>query len=169
MKISNDCDLDYRQSKNKRLLVELALIRLCQLTDEKKKLIIADETPQTIQKIAVSQPASTPNPEVKVVSVATPVAAPVLKPKEQTATPKPAFQRPESISISANSLLNSPQETYSESETKPNLIENKPFTADELQKAWYDFATTIHEQSRMASFFMNTPTLIFQTQTLKLP
>jgi DNA polymerase-3 subunit gamma/tau len=37
LKISNDCDLDYRISKNKRLLVELALIRLCQLNDEKKK------------------------------------------------------------------------------------------------------------------------------------
>jgi len=37
LKITNDCDLDYRISKNKRLLVELALIRLCQLNDEKKK------------------------------------------------------------------------------------------------------------------------------------
>ena len=38
LKITNDCDMDYRISKNKRLLVELTLIRLCQLTDEKKKL-----------------------------------------------------------------------------------------------------------------------------------
>lgn len=38
LKIANDCDLDYRVSKNKRLLVELALIRLCQLHDEKKKV-----------------------------------------------------------------------------------------------------------------------------------
>ncbi len=36
LKISNDCDLNYRISKNKRLLVELALIRLSQLTGEKK-------------------------------------------------------------------------------------------------------------------------------------
>ena len=37
MKLCNDCDLNYRQSKNKRLLVELTLIQLCQLnapTDE---------------------------------------------------------------------------------------------------------------------------------------
>ena len=32
MKLCNDCDLNYRQSKNKRLLVELTLIQLCQLT-----------------------------------------------------------------------------------------------------------------------------------------
>ena len=37
LKISNDCDLNYRISKNKRLLVELTLIRLSQLNDEKKK------------------------------------------------------------------------------------------------------------------------------------
>ena len=32
MKLCNDCDLNYRLSKNKRLLVELTLIQLAQLT-----------------------------------------------------------------------------------------------------------------------------------------
>lgn len=32
----NDCDISYRQSKNKRLTVELMLIRLCQLLEQKK-------------------------------------------------------------------------------------------------------------------------------------
>ncbi len=34
MKLSNDCDLNYRTSKNKRLLVELTLIQIAQLTEE---------------------------------------------------------------------------------------------------------------------------------------
>jgi len=34
MKLSNDCDLNYRVSKNKRFLVELTLIQLAQLTSE---------------------------------------------------------------------------------------------------------------------------------------
>ncbi|MHB9143052.1 MAG: DNA polymerase III subunit gamma/tau, partial [Paludibacter sp.] len=54
LKICNDCDLDYRLSKNKRLLVELALIRLCQLTDEKKNFITQIEEVTPIQKIEVS-------------------------------------------------------------------------------------------------------------------
>lgn len=44
IEIANDCDLNYRISKNKRLLLELMLIRMCQLTEgsspvkeEKKK------------------------------------------------------------------------------------------------------------------------------------
>jgi DNA polymerase III subunit gamma/tau len=36
LRISNDCDLAYKESKNKRLLVELALIRIAQLSDQKK-------------------------------------------------------------------------------------------------------------------------------------
>lgn len=38
MEEANQSELDYKQSKNKRLLVELMLIRLCQLTDQKKKV-----------------------------------------------------------------------------------------------------------------------------------
>ncbi|HRU13091.1 MAG TPA: DNA polymerase III subunit gamma/tau, partial [Dysgonamonadaceae bacterium] len=33
IEIANDCDLNYRLSKNKRLMLELAFIRLCQLQD----------------------------------------------------------------------------------------------------------------------------------------
>ena len=33
LRLANDCDLGYRASRNKRLLVELMLIRLCQLAD----------------------------------------------------------------------------------------------------------------------------------------
>jgi DNA polymerase-3 subunit gamma/tau len=36
LKISNECDLQYKISQNKRLLVELALIRMAQLTLKKK-------------------------------------------------------------------------------------------------------------------------------------
>lgn len=39
LRICNDCDLAYKESKNKRLLVELALIRTSQLTDSKKKIL----------------------------------------------------------------------------------------------------------------------------------
>ena len=36
LRISNECDLQYKSSQNKRLLVELALIRMAQLTLKKK-------------------------------------------------------------------------------------------------------------------------------------
>jgi DNA polymerase III subunit gamma/tau len=36
LQISNECDMQYKLSMNKRLLVELALIRIAQLTLKKK-------------------------------------------------------------------------------------------------------------------------------------
>jgi DNA polymerase-3 subunit gamma/tau len=36
LQVSNDCDFQYKLSQNKRLLVELALIRIAQLTLKKK-------------------------------------------------------------------------------------------------------------------------------------
>ncbi len=36
LELCNECDINYRMSKNKRLLVELTLIRLAQLTNQKK-------------------------------------------------------------------------------------------------------------------------------------
>lgn len=38
IEICNECDMQYKQSRNKRLLVELTLIRLSQLGEEKKKV-----------------------------------------------------------------------------------------------------------------------------------
>jgi DNA polymerase-3 subunit gamma/tau len=52
LRIFNQCDLDYKESKNKRLLVELALIRTSQLMDSKKKIIeLVDEIPDVILPI----------------------------------------------------------------------------------------------------------------------
>ena len=51
IKLSNDCDLNYRQSKNKRLLVELALIQLAQLTDESEDISGGRSPKQTIKPI----------------------------------------------------------------------------------------------------------------------
>lgn len=39
MKLCNDCDLNYRVSKNKRLLVELTLIQLGQLNTDRKSVV----------------------------------------------------------------------------------------------------------------------------------
>ena len=157
LKISNDCDIDYRQSKNKRLLVELALIRLCQLTDEKKKSILIDEKPAPIQKIAVEATSQTNTQPIAQTppTVQRPVVTP--KPKDVAADSKPSFVRPGSISITA------PVITIHQSEvggndvvSEPTLISNKDFTEDELLQAWQQFAETIPEQGRMTSMFLST-------------
>jgi len=163
LKIANDCDIDYRLSKNKRLLVELALIRLCQLTDEKKKSINDDERPSPIQKISVDVPAD--NISTPVATAPTPSPAiTIIQPVKTTAAaePRPAFQRPGSISITAPIVVNTTQTSEtSEVKVEARVIQNKPFTEDELGIAWRRFADSIPEQTRLTSFILsNKPNLL---------
>lgn len=153
LKISNDCDIDYRQSKNKRLLVELTLIRLCQLTDEKKKSILIDEQPAPIQKIAVE---GGKTPELKIPDASKPVVHAHEKSKSVIHESKPVFQKPGSISISAPIVTSSPTPVYETKSNESQPVENKPFTADELEVAWLQFTETIPEQGRMKSFILST-------------
>ena len=57
MKLCNECDLNYRISKNKRLLVELTLIQVAQLTTEGDDVSGGRSPKQTIKPV-FSQPAA---------------------------------------------------------------------------------------------------------------
>ena len=166
LKISNDCDIDYRQSKNKRLLVELALIRLCQLTDEKKKSILIDEKTSSIQKIDLAESGV---PEIKITEPSKVVVHQTIqqpeKHKQTIAESKPSFQKPVSISISAPIVTSSPEPAYEIKNTEPVKIEDQPFTFDELEVVWLKFSETISDQGRMKSFILSTkPQLISDTE-----
>lgn len=161
LKISNDCDIDYRLSKNKRLLVEIALIRLCQLTNEKKKSLTNEEQPIAIQNITVAAPISN---HVNA-SVVPPVQKMVITPKTSTAEHAPAFQRPGSISITSSNIVSEPQETYQAKEAEESLEKNQTFTDEELESAWRQFANTIPDQGRIRSFILtNNPQLNSETE-----
>ena len=63
MKLCNDCDLNYRASRNKRLLVELTLIQLGQLNPEGEE-VPGGRSPQPVIKPITTpqQPATQPQP-----------------------------------------------------------------------------------------------------------
>lgn len=63
MKLCNDCDLNYRASKNKRLLVELTLIQVAQLTVEGDEASGGRSPQQTIKPVFTS-PAAAQQPQV---------------------------------------------------------------------------------------------------------
>ena len=62
MKLCNDCDLNYRASKNKRLLVELTLIQVAQLTIEEDDAGNGRSPKQAIKPI-FTQPAAAQQPQ----------------------------------------------------------------------------------------------------------
>ena len=100
MKICNDCDLNYRSSKNKRLLVELSLIQMAQLTMEEEDGSGGHRPKQSIKPVfnkatqtASQQPASTIQATQAVQSSAAPAT-------EQTPEPANVHQTPTALLLS---------------------------------------------------------------------
>ncbi len=98
IKLCNDCDLNYRASKNKRLLVELTLIQVAQSTIEGDDLSGGRRPTKTLKPIfnhsenaQQSQSASQPAPQAKVENSASVVSdAPVTYTAQSTnAAPVP--------------------------------------------------------------------------------
>lgn len=167
LKISNDCDLDYRISKNKRLLVELALIRLCQLNDEKKKALLSDDSPQPIQKIVVSsktsdttvptQPAQPSTEKSVATAISKPVVTesaptPVLNKPQQVASPTTSYQRPVTISINKAQPVANNQETVTLHQKQEPVVLNDEFSDTALEEAWRSFGATINDDIKKINF-----------------
>ncbi len=152
--ILNTCDINYRTARNKRLTVELALVKLCQLG-----------VPQTLPQTA---PAPAPRQ-----TTPAPSAAP--KPAPQPAAPQPAApaQAAQPAAPAAPSIPKMPKISLGlgpkpapkpdapETPQPPKEEQNRPFTADQLRDAWVGLATTHHEELRLKQLIENyTPVLV---------
>lgn len=167
LKICNDCDLDYRLSKNKRLLVELMLIRLCQLSDVKKKVDSGVNPIQKIIQTPISQ--SVTNAPLNNYETTKPIQQAFVsqQPTQQikkTNEIAPTNFRPPSISIKTAVVASTPEPEYLIKEPEV-IILNEPFTDDELEIVWNSFTDTIPENVRIVSFIQsNVPERISDTE-----
>jgi DNA polymerase-3 subunit gamma/tau len=138
IEIANECDLNYRFSRNKRLLVELCLIRISQLSDSKKKIVDTTEEKekpviepifQAPQSSAAPQQTTSVQPARKEVTVSTPQ---VSVPKT---VPNPTLLRSISISINPQKENATKQENISIVE-EPAAVYSSSFSSDDLHAAW---------------------------------
>lgn len=165
IELANQCDLNYRVSRNKRLLLELTMIQLCQLTnpateEDKKKTLIEPieapaapaDTPKKQQK--PPQPAVSTN-EVKVMTTDMPEDAPIIRPRtgspDQSTSPKNF--RPVSTSLKAMSN-DKPKEKESEQTVRVEEM-NTVFTQEDLLQHWNDFAETIDTKIYLKNAMIN--------------
>lgn len=97
MKLCNDCDLNYRASKNKRLLVELTLIQCAQLTLPDADDASGGRGPKKILNLFTQQAASTaatqPQPQAKAAAAQTAATA-VPQPQGTSTTGSMNASRP---------------------------------------------------------------------------
>ncbi|MDD6501750.1 MAG: DNA polymerase III subunit gamma/tau [Bacteroidales bacterium] len=91
LKLCNDCDLNYRASRNKRLLVELTLIQVAQLMSDEDAAACGRSPKQMIkplfQKTAAPSGESASHAQVATASSAAPVAVPPSAAHASSAVP----------------------------------------------------------------------------------
>ena len=136
----NTCDINYRTAKNKRLTVELALVKLCQIGAA--QTIPASQPVQPVQKQStVSAPVA---PSVQ------PVAASVAAPA--TSEPKatmPQVQKMPSVGLGLGPKKPVAETAPQNTPANDTLQTNRPFTADQLRDAWVGLSRTHAEEPRL--------------------
>ena len=152
LKICNDCDLNYRVSKNKRLLVELTLIRVAQADEDDES---SGRKPTRLKPIFKKNAATAQAAPVAATPKAT--VKPVITQPAQTEAPQPARKnvipavKGGSIftSIYGNKPAGRPDQPHGRQTVQVIDQEQhpaKPLTQERLQNSWNDFAATLPRQ-----------------------
>lgn len=174
MKLANDCDLNYRLSKNKRFLVELTLIQLAQLTaapdndggqpsQPPLKPVFNNTSPGRS-----SAPSQTPAQPSATQSMQAPAQAQSPAPSSATVVPLSSPPQPAkpkvktidnqqfSVSIKRPVTSNSQKEAPA-SQEQPVTEEAQPVSEEELRSKWFQFANALPiEQVAMAKKMKGT-------------
>ena len=164
--VMNTCDVQYRTAKNKRLTVELALVKLCRLTEapvqEVQKVQSVGQS-SGVQKVQGSNATVAPTPAPAVQSAAQ--AAPAPKP----APPKPAAAMPSlgsmpslgNLGVIGQAKPASQSQQAAPANVAPSVQRNNPFTADQLNDAWVGLRVHFQGEERLLAMLANyQPTLV---------
>ena len=154
--ILNTCDINYRTARNKRLTVELALVKLCQLG-------VAQTVPAAQPSAAPQQAKPTVAPQPT--QPAKPTVATQPSPAPQPAAPQaaPSIPKMPSISLGLGIKKEAPSAAPQTTGVQPQTEEdqNRPFTVDQLRDAWVGLAATHKEEPRLKELIENyTPKLV---------
>jgi DNA polymerase-3 subunit gamma/tau len=158
LEYTNECDLNYRLSRNKRLLVEILLIRLCQLKsspsateDDKKKIALE---PIKAPPATAAEPQAQQQPSADHVQTA---ASEInqIPVKEETSSVKVIKG---GLGISLKNPYGNKEET-TQLQQPPSAAENQmnDFTPQALTAAWIDYAHRfLKEEPHLQNSMLNS-------------
>ena len=165
--IVNTCDINYRTAKNKRLTVELALVKLCRLTEAPAQEV------QRVQSTGVqaATPAGQPAPRPATAPQPTAAVQPAVAPKPATPTAPPP---PKPTSLGAmpslgnlGKLSTTSQATAQPTDAAPATEQqkrNNPFTLDQLKSAWVGQIKYFEKEERFKAM-LTTYELVQDSET----
>ena len=183
--IANDCDFNYRNSRNKRLSVEIAIVRICQLMNPMQAPQQPQKAPmQNVQPApAVRQmPQQTPAPQPQVHSApqsvpqSAPVAQQPLPVAPRQASPAPVAQRQAPVqpvaqrgapmagrgvsmmaSLHATGAANQPAAGRpAGSNTAQQEDQNEPVDESALRNQWTEYTQTIPSEKILITAMLNS-------------
>lgn len=160
LETGSGCDLNYKGSKNQRLHVEIALIKMCRLIEqqngtEKKKPETKqsarreDEFEQPVKKEPPEQQVARKEPEKTTSSINTTVShMPVIDKPLKTFSIKDL--------VSGDNVASEKSAILSEPKVNEAGIIKKDFSAEKFMELWNDFTETLKgEGPRIISMFKN--------------
>ena len=167
LEINNQCDIDYRSANNKRLHLEIALLKMCALCSQALTMPSAQAQPVQVAQnrpATQQQPKATATPSVQSGVTTSPTTAtakapePVEGPSQRPATAQPQPSNPTiqaSAPVSTGSTSATPtirprgtassisvSKAMQQAEQKPEEKEetwDSPFTEEQLKASWADF------------------------------
>lgn len=181
LQLITECDNQYKLAKNKRLHVELALLKMTfahqaiatggiaiqdTATTEKKKLA-PDPTPESTATESIPSPEQVSEPEVKLAPQETPPPAAAASPVSKSA-PQVTPKVTPSLTPNLGSLISGVKKPLAEqksTEKKADEIE-AIIELDPIQEAWNDFADTrsdmVRGTLRKAQLSLNETELVIE-------
>ena len=154
LRLMNQCDINYRQSSNKRLLVELTLIEIAQITqpDEGvgsgrkprrlkslfKQLIQQSQPKTTAPQVAVAEPVASPTPSVSAPRSSSPTPQPSLPTTSYQSASRPQLKS--HVGFTWSNLKGTgnrqTQNTAPSPEASADKAADKTFSQQELELQW---------------------------------
>ena len=189
LQIMNRCDVEYRQSSNKRLLVELTLIQVAQITQKEDDIPASGRSPKRLKSlfknlILKAQPKPTPqvvgslkrddaaargsnDSEVVSVEVVSSPEKPItetsgVRPKVNVSSGLPNSVNLGSLTMSFDNLLKTDKKKKQDEEVEiTNKDEHEGFTQQDLVVSWRAMCSRMPERMQALSQRMKniTPTI----------
>lgn len=169
LKLCNDCDINYRTSRNKRLLVELTLIEVAQASSD--DVPSSGRSPKNVLKPIFDTVAQNVQPEKSKENVTASVVStaittnnpagsqlhPVSVTQQNQTKVNPPVKRPQTISLRITQpVVEQEQKNDVVSEKQSKVIENKAFDEEKLQYFWRCYASSLPvEQNANAARMKN--------------
>ena len=178
LKILNQCDINYRQSSNKRLLVEITLIQVAQLTQQEEEPG-AGRSPKRLkslfkkimkiqQKAAQQVAAAEQNTRANAPQNAN-TAVPATAGQQQKAAPVRQRVKLGNVGITFAGLNRIKEEKSNENAEITNKEENNAFTQSALEECWYAMCNRMpHDMIGLASRMKNIRPQITELPNVEL-